>query len=591
MSDGKLETLEQVKVHNKKKVALVDIDGCLIIEGKLNADLVERLRQGGYDEIILFTQRSKFVQSLSLPRQLSEDEIKTTNDAVSHLSEALGKPVKVSTSVDFMFDGPFTYFEQLKTTEELILNNTSNLAKLRSHQADKRKIEELGGEAESARNKLKEIEVIRRRLLTDNELAEIEELKKQLENEISEEKKVVAEYQSTHEEYKTTDVDGYPVNKEQQLINLRETLTQDGSELEEDYFDDNYLNLQELEGLEKKPNRFVVSKGRIMSFEEVELKLSKINDEIATIRSQFELFIRELGIDPAIAVKMNYNERGQLAEPKKTAVINLQKLDDIQNAIKEENSLGKALSTAEFYMSAQSKTNSIMGIKEELHKISHPDFSENVKLKKKELSDLRKQYEMLLKDKFGITVKEASAKDIEKWREPHKTAVTNFQKVLKSENDPVAVYLSKTSVPTLTELKESFRALYITTVYSPANLKQPRDHAQYEVTTDTANNTTDQFKQKYQALKGDRLKISILKDFKSQIEQFTTKQEIAKFLEAYKLSPEYQTLATGQGAFTQGAHKVGLSSLITTSSVDAINDMVEDALKIIEDSNKVNPKG
>ncbi|HHF7374667.1 hypothetical protein [Legionella bozemanae] len=144
MGNSKLEA------RKKKKVALVDIDGCLLIKGELNLNLVKRLREGGYDEIILFTQRSKFVQSLNLP-MLTDDTLKSTADAVASLSAALeGKPIKVSTSVDSMFGEQFAYFDQLKSFEELVLVNASIKTKLRFHQAKVLEIETLKSKLETA---------------------------------------------------------------------------------------------------------------------------------------------------------------------------------------------------------------------------------------------------------------------------------------------------------------------------------------------------------------------------------------------------------------------------------------------------------
>ncbi|CDZ76648.1 hypothetical protein BN59_00922 [Legionella massiliensis] len=115
-----------------KKVAFVDIDGCLVENGKLNQALVEQLK--AYDEVILFTQRSKFLQvgQVSRPYILAEqvpakEEIINTPDAVQALSTILGKPIKVSTSVDRFFGNPTEYYEsRLKDFEERLKEEASS---------------------------------------------------------------------------------------------------------------------------------------------------------------------------------------------------------------------------------------------------------------------------------------------------------------------------------------------------------------------------------------------------------------------------------------------------------------------------------
>jgi hypothetical protein len=50
-----------------KKIALVDIDGCFVKSDlNFNDELIKRLKEGGYTEIVFFTQRSKYVQSLNI---------------------------------------------------------------------------------------------------------------------------------------------------------------------------------------------------------------------------------------------------------------------------------------------------------------------------------------------------------------------------------------------------------------------------------------------------------------------------------------------------------------------------------------------
>lgn len=113
-----------------KKVALVDIDGCLIINGQLNMTLVNKLKQ--YDEIILFTQRSILMQYKNMQPYVTglletEDKLLTTFQVVEALQKELKKPVRVSSSLDQVFGFPLEYYEKkIKPYEEAYLNDDPN---------------------------------------------------------------------------------------------------------------------------------------------------------------------------------------------------------------------------------------------------------------------------------------------------------------------------------------------------------------------------------------------------------------------------------------------------------------------------------
>ena len=97
-----------------KKVALVDIDNCLLQNGALNIALVERLKSDGYDEIILFTQRSKFIQEGQLFYHVNDGHngLVSTPDILQALSEQGLPDVKVSTSVDQYHGQPTEYYHR-----------------------------------------------------------------------------------------------------------------------------------------------------------------------------------------------------------------------------------------------------------------------------------------------------------------------------------------------------------------------------------------------------------------------------------------------------------------------------------------------
>lgn len=116
-----------------KRVALVDIDGCIVHENQLNQALVEQLRE--YDEIILFTQRSIFLQRGQITRKyqmsgVNKDELVNTPDVVKALGAALGKPIRVSTSIDPYYEAsePTRYYEDvLSGFEEQLKSGVSQV--------------------------------------------------------------------------------------------------------------------------------------------------------------------------------------------------------------------------------------------------------------------------------------------------------------------------------------------------------------------------------------------------------------------------------------------------------------------------------
>lgn len=206
-----------------KKAAFVDIDGCLVIEGKLNQALVEQLK--AYDEIILFTQRSMYLQvgqisrSYLLSGEVGEDTIVNTCDAVDALSKAIGKKVKVSTSVDQCFGPPTEYYETaLKPFEQ-----------------------QLKEEAASKKDKLDFAPFNKR---------------------VSDEAAVVRKHFGIEDERAAPDT-FYPQGKVEQCQGLMSHLPQllGTEDITVDFFDDSKRNLNEVidSDLRQKPNCMVVS--------------------------------------------------------------------------------------------------------------------------------------------------------------------------------------------------------------------------------------------------------------------------------------------------------------------------------------------
>ena len=92
-----------------------------------------------------------------------------------------------------------------------------------------------------------------------------------------------------------------------------------------------------------------------------------------------------------------------------------------------------------------------------------------------------------------------------------------------------------------------------------------------------ANDFVD-LKEKFQDIKGDFLKTSILSDLQSKIENTSSKEELAELKQEIKQSAEYKVLSTGQGLFTK-------LTGIKTSSVKTLDSMIkeqEDNIKTSE---------
>lgn len=110
-----------------------------------------------------------------------------------------------------------------------------------------------------------------------------------------------------------------------------------------------------------------------------------------------------------------------------------------------------------------------------------------------------------------------------------------------------------------------------------------RDHGSYTASfanikfhkSESENTATfENFKNKYQAYKGDYLKTQILEDLKNRIQKSSSKEELADLKKELKTSYEVDVLNTAQGWFTQ---KFGLK----TSSIKSLENMIEQQEKIL----------
>lgn len=103
-----------------KKIAFVDVDDCLLLhDGTLNPTIVQRLKTGGYQEITLFTQRGKYMQSVREGQYkiaLSNNAMFTITDVMQALKQE-GINAKFSSSVSPYIEKPANYLKDFARFE------------------------------------------------------------------------------------------------------------------------------------------------------------------------------------------------------------------------------------------------------------------------------------------------------------------------------------------------------------------------------------------------------------------------------------------------------------------------------------------
>ena len=82
----------------------------------------------------------------------------------------------------------------------------------------------------------------------------------------------------------------------------------------------------------------------------------------------------------------------------------------------------------------------------------------------------------------------------------------------------------------------------------------------------------------FRALSGDHLKSRILINFKDELAQISTLEDIQPFVDDFKLKPEYAVLKTGQGLVTQ-------MFKLDTSSVKAFHEIVKERVRELKEGN------
>src|SRR3990167_8995890 len=109
------------------KITLVDIDSTLVLrDTELNLALIEKLHE--FDEVILFTQRSKHVQTLNLRGHISgnmELEVNSSFLIIGNILNALrrhGIHANVSTSLDHVVKRDNYYLEVDEHIHQLMSN-------------------------------------------------------------------------------------------------------------------------------------------------------------------------------------------------------------------------------------------------------------------------------------------------------------------------------------------------------------------------------------------------------------------------------------------------------------------------------------
>ncbi len=335
----------------KKEIALVDIDGCILQDGKLNEDLLKKLIQGNYDQIILFTQRSKFLQVTNLKHH-QDSHLKTTEDVATELSRRLDKEVKVSTSVDTMFGAQFDYFDKLKSFERKFLkfmNANEKLIEHESHEIAIRRIKNRKDLTENDSAKL--IAQEQMQLVPEEELQKLKAFKNEIDQEIAAEKQTIWDYTTKNPSYRTNDPDSYPKSKVLQFKDLCDELTKEGDEIKVDYYDDSYANLDEIEPDNIPLNRYMVQKGKMTKYEDVKENMRQIRNDIDILIHQYERLVKKF--EPHLDLTKLYNitekQIKQMDESSQLLISNLKELY-LQRRELQGDKAASNLTDAEIFM-------------------------------------------------------------------------------------------------------------------------------------------------------------------------------------------------------------------------------------------------
>ncbi|VEB32280.1 Dot/Icm T4SS effector [Legionella sainthelensi] len=338
-------------MKKKKEIALVDIDGCILQDGKLNEDLLKKLIQGNYDQIILFTQRSKFLQVTNLKHH-QDSHLKTTEDVATELSRRLDKEVKVSTSVDTMFGAQFNYFDKLKSFERKFLKFMNANEKLITHESHESEIRRIKNRKDLTENdSAKLIAQEQMQLLPEAELQKLKAFKNEIDEEIAAEKKIIRDYTNANPSYRTNDPDSYPKSKVLQFKDLCDELTKEGDEIKVDYYDDSYANLDEIEPDNIPLNRYMVQKGKMTKYEDVKENMHRIRNDIDILIHQYERLVKkfELHLDLTKLYNITEKQIKQMDESAQLLISNLKELY-LQSRELQGDKAASNLTDAEIFM-------------------------------------------------------------------------------------------------------------------------------------------------------------------------------------------------------------------------------------------------
>ncbi|MBX3708461.1 MAG: hypothetical protein KIT56_07620 [Gammaproteobacteria bacterium] len=119
-------------VENKrpKRVALVDIDGTLVVNGKLNEELIEKLKFE-YDSVVLFTQRNRYLKAINLVADLDAAADKSSDSSPvligNIVDELKARGISARVSITPLKDSspsesPYDYYEKkYKLFEDVVI--------------------------------------------------------------------------------------------------------------------------------------------------------------------------------------------------------------------------------------------------------------------------------------------------------------------------------------------------------------------------------------------------------------------------------------------------------------------------------------
>lgn len=340
--------MPDVQKKNIKNIALVDIDGCMDLNGQLNEELLDRLRAGNakgpYNEIIFVTQRSKFMREWEVNKAGYDPNFSRTDAIIKAVNQRTGLRCRLSTSVDPYLEKPLAYLSELTRTDkayqtqataargdEEIYNNDKKVIGLRREVleelqtvAKKLSDEEIDLRAqiavgrplsEAERQQLKSYDLKNLTKEQVQALAVSPDLKKYLETTIDLRGLKKAIKDTKVNDISEENISGkikawsyiYPNQKVTQLDQVVKAVQQEAgaAKIHMDFFDDSQRNLEEIKQFGKIPSQvklrsYVVKGEKLMPLERMnglgQPSLELINNTSLSDDIRKELFMDYFGI-------------------------------------------------------------------------------------------------------------------------------------------------------------------------------------------------------------------------------------------------------------------------------------------------------